>query len=162
MQFDDTAIEQAAQMTTSLIEGEGLLFRLDVQSEESVDELVVMITLGAAPHRLASGLAVPFFLVEPSAIGATSTDERSWALVGPGLTNGDDLGDDLGHAPPGAVLAGFVLAGDQERLQTVAVTKSITSGFIAATPTKLLRFTPDEDDALFIAAKSAIGTHSGS
>ena len=161
MHFDDTAIEQAAQMTSSLIEGEGLLFRLDIESSESVDELVVMITLGASPHRLASGLAVPFFLVKPSAIGATSTDETSWALVGPGLTNGDDLRDDLGHAPPGAVLAGFVLAGDQERLQTVAVTKSITSGFIAATPTKLLRFTPDEDNVLYIEAKRSVRRHSG-
>ena len=47
MNFDDTAIEQAAAMTTALISGEALLFRLDLEDVARLEELLVMLMLGS-------------------------------------------------------------------------------------------------------------------
>lgn len=155
MNFDDQAIEQAAAMTTALIEGDALLFQLDVSDPGRLDEFLVMIMLGAAPHRLAEELAIPFFLVEPTAIGA-EIDDGSLALVGPGLTSTQEILDDLRHAPPGTRLAGVVIAGAQERLQGVLATAEHVAGFVAATPTKLHRLIPDSDDEVVATMRSAV------
>lgn len=157
MNFDDTAIEQAAAMTTALISGEALLFRLDLEDVARLEELLVMLMLGAAPHRLAEDLAVPFFLLDPAAIGA-EVDDDSLALVGPGITQSDQITDDIRHAPPGTKLAGVLVAGDQERLQSVAVTADHVVAFVASTPTTLHRLVPDEDDPLVDTMRAAVNT----
>ena len=57
MQLDDRAIEQAAEMATGLIEGQGMVFAFDVRSVDAVEQLLVMLLLGCAPHRLSAGIA---------------------------------------------------------------------------------------------------------
>ena len=158
MHFDDSAIEQAAEMTASLVDGEGLLFALDVGDVEAVKQLLVMIMLGAAPHRFASGLALTFFLVPPAALGVNvEPGDTSLALVGPGLASTEEVIGDLGRAPDATVLAGVILAGEQERLQGIAVAAGFTVGFVAATPLKLYPFSPDDDNEVVLAMNQAVG-----
>ena len=70
----------------------------------------------------------------------------------------EQIHDDIQHAPPGTRLAGVLVAGAQERLQSVAVTADHVVAFVASTPTTLHRLVPDEDDQLVGTMRAAVNT----
>ena len=111
MEFTQQAKDQADAMVEGLVSGEGALFRIDLSDSEAIQQFLVMLLVGTRGQQMAEGLGLAFFVTRPESLGLDIAD-GSLALVGPGITNVDELVDDLAAAANGALLAGCLLAGD--------------------------------------------------
>lgn len=118
MEFTQQARAQAEAMVDGLLGGEGALFRIDLDDEAALQELLLMLLIGAEAQQMAPGLAVAFFIAEPESLGIEVSDD-SLALLGPGITRVDEVAEDLAAATNGSRLSGCLLV-DDEMIHAIA------------------------------------------